>query len=135
MPDLGTLSGAFATIAPCCHTINNRGEVVGFSIDGNGSTAFLWIDGVIRDLNALIPADSPLHLLSAESMNDAGEITGQGCVMPACTEMHAYRAHIEVAIDHWMIIEHPEVNAETIDRLPRFGISMRSPSFPDRSFM
>jgi len=92
MQDLGTLPGAFATIAPCCHTINNRGEVVGFSIDGNGSTAFLWIDGVIRDLNTLIPADSPLHLLSAESMNDAGEITGQACVMPACKELHAYRA-------------------------------------------
>ena len=42
--DIGTLPGAFATIAPCCHTINNRGEIVGFSIDGNGPTAFLWRD-------------------------------------------------------------------------------------------
>jgi probable HAF family extracellular repeat protein len=92
MQDIGTLPGAFATIAGCCHTINNRGEVVGFSIDGNGSTAFLWKDNVIRDLNTLIPADSPLHLLNTESMNDAGEIVGQGCVMPACTELHAYRA-------------------------------------------
>jgi probable HAF family extracellular repeat protein len=92
MQDLGTLPGAFATIAGCCHTINNRGEVVGFSIDGKGSTAFLWKDSVIRDLNTLIPADSPLHLLNAESMDDAGEIVGQGCVMPACTVLHAYRA-------------------------------------------
>lgn len=92
MKDIGTLPGAFATIAGCCHTINNRDEVVGFSIDGNGSTAFVWKDKVIRDLNTLIPADSPLHLLNAESLNDAGEIVGQGCVMPACTEFHAFRA-------------------------------------------
>jgi hypothetical protein len=33
-----------------------------------------------------------LHLLAAYSINDEGEITGQGCIMPACTELHAYRA-------------------------------------------
>ena len=92
MQDIGTLPGAFATIAPCCNSLNNRSEVVGFSIDGNGPTAFLWKDKVIRDLNTLVPADSPLHLLFAESINDAGDITGQGCVMPACTELHAFRA-------------------------------------------
>ena len=92
MQDIGTLPGAFATIAPCCNSLNNRSEVVGFSIDGNGPTAFLWKDKVIRDLNTLVPADSPLHLLFAESINDAGDITGQGCVMPACTEFHAFRA-------------------------------------------
>jgi hypothetical protein len=54
-----------------------RRSVVGFSIDGKGSTASLWKDKVIRDLNTLIPADSPLHLLNAESMNDAGEIVGR----------------------------------------------------------
>jgi probable HAF family extracellular repeat protein len=91
MQDIGTLPGAFATIAGCCHTINNRSQVVGFSIDGTGSTAFLWQDNVIVDLNTLT-ADSPLHLLAAYSINDAGEIVGQGCVMPACTELHAYRA-------------------------------------------
>jgi probable HAF family extracellular repeat protein len=92
MQDLGTLSGAFATIAGCCHTINNQDEVVGFSIDGKGSTAFVWKDKVITDLNALIPADSTLHLLNAEALNDAGEIVGQACLLPACTEFHAYRA-------------------------------------------
>jgi probable HAF family extracellular repeat protein len=92
MHDIGTLPGAFVTVAGCCRTINNRGEIVGFSIDANGSTAFLWKDGQIKDLNTLIPADSPLHLLGAYSINDAGEIAGQGCVMPACTEFHAFRA-------------------------------------------
>jgi len=92
MQSIGTLPGAFATIAGCCRTIDNRGEIVGFSIDANGSTAFLWKDGQIKDLNTLIPANSPLHLLGAYSINDAGEIAGQGCVMPACTELHAFRA-------------------------------------------
>jgi probable HAF family extracellular repeat protein len=64
MRDIGTLPGAFATIAGCCNTINNRSQVVGFSIDGTGSTAFLWQDNVIRDLNTLT-GDSPLHLLAA----------------------------------------------------------------------
>ena len=90
--DIGTLPGAFATIAGCCRTINDRGEIVGFSIDANGSTPFLWKDGQIKDLNTLIPANSPLHLLAASAINDAGEIAGQGCVMPACTELHAFRA-------------------------------------------
>jgi probable HAF family extracellular repeat protein len=92
MHSIGTLPGAFATIAGCCRTINNRGEIVGFSIDANGSTAFLWKNGQIKDLNTLVPANSPLHLLGAYSINDAGEIAGQGCVMPACTELHAFRA-------------------------------------------
>jgi probable HAF family extracellular repeat protein len=92
MRDIGALPGAVATIAGCCNTINNRSQVVGFSIDTNGSTAFLWQDNVIRDLNTLIPTDSRLHLLAANSINDEGEITGQGCIMPACTELHAYRA-------------------------------------------
>jgi probable HAF family extracellular repeat protein len=92
MHDIGTLPGAFATIAGCCRTVNNVGEVVGFSIDANGSTAFLWKDGNIKDLNTLIPANSALHLLNADSINDAGQIAGQGCVMPACNELHAFRA-------------------------------------------
>jgi probable HAF family extracellular repeat protein len=91
MHDIGTLPGAFVTVAGCCRTVNNRDEVVGFSIDANGMTAFRWKDGKMTDLNSLIPANSPLHLLGAYSINDAGEIAGQGCVMPACTVMHAFR--------------------------------------------
>ncbi len=91
--DLGTLTpSTFLTVAGCCRTVNNRDEVVGFSIDPNGMTAFLWKDGKIRDLNTLIPANSPLQLLGAYSINDVGEITGQACVKPACNEFHAFRA-------------------------------------------
>jgi probable HAF family extracellular repeat protein len=90
--DLGTLSpAAFVTVAGCCRTVNNLDEVVGFSVDPDGVTAFRWKDGKMKNLNTLIPADSPLHLLGAYSINDEGEIAGQACVLPACTEMHAYR--------------------------------------------
>ena len=88
------------TIAGCCRTVNNRGEVVGFSIDANGMTPFLWKDGKIQDLNTLIPANSTLHLMGAYSINDEGEIAGQACVLPACTEMHAYRANSENGSKH-----------------------------------
>jgi probable HAF family extracellular repeat protein len=92
MQDLGTLTpAAFATIAGCCRTVNNFDEVVGFSIDPKGMTPFRWKDGHMVDLNTLIPSNSPLRLLGAYSVNDAGEIAGQGCVLPACTEMHAFR--------------------------------------------
>jgi probable HAF family extracellular repeat protein len=92
MRDLGTLPGAFATVAGCCNTVNNQDEVAGFSIDETGMRAFLWRDGAMVDLNTLVPADSPLYLLAAYSINDAGEITGQGCVLPDCSVMHAFRA-------------------------------------------
>ncbi len=87
-----TVSGAFATIAGCCRTINDRGDVVGFAIDDAGSHAVVWINKKISDLNALIPADSQLYLLNASSINDSGEIVGQACVLPACSELHAFLA-------------------------------------------
>jgi probable HAF family extracellular repeat protein len=91
--DLGTLTPtAFLTVAGCCRTVNNLDEVVGFSMDASGMTAFVWKDGKMRDLNTLIPANSPLQLLGAYSINDVGEIAGQACVKPACTEFHAFRA-------------------------------------------
>src|SRR5207248_6917032 len=33
MQDYGSLPGAIATVVPCCHTINNSGQTVGFAID------------------------------------------------------------------------------------------------------
>ena len=90
--DLPTLPGAFFTVAPCCKTINDKGEVTGFSIDASGSRAVVWLDRKIYDLNTLVRANSPLYLLSGNSINEAGEITGQGCVLPACTVLHAFTA-------------------------------------------
>jgi hypothetical protein len=90
--DLPTLPGAFFAVAPCCNTINDRGEVAGFSIDASGSRAVVWLNQNIYDLNDLVPADSPLYLLSGDSISEAGEIAGQGCVLPDCTVLHAFVA-------------------------------------------
>ena len=82
MQDLGAFPGAVVTVAPCCHTINYRGEVVGFSIDGTtfNSRALIWQGKVPVDLNTLIPKNSPWYLQSALSINDAGEIVGYGSI-------------------------------------------------------
>jgi probable HAF family extracellular repeat protein len=82
MKDLGTLPGDFLSVAPCCNTINNRGQVVGFSLPGplGSGRAFLWQNGVMSDLNTLIPKDSPWYLLQALSINDGGQIVGYGTI-------------------------------------------------------
>jgi probable HAF family extracellular repeat protein len=61
--------------------INSKDQVVGgtFSCaDFTHSTAFLWENGAIVDLNQQIPAPSSLHLVVAIAINDRGEIAGIG---------------------------------------------------------
>jgi len=56
--------------------INSPGQVVGISFGGsNGPRAFIWEDGVLTDLNDLVESDDVL--LSAQDINDAGQITGR----------------------------------------------------------
>ena len=43
-----------------------------------GAHAFVWQDGVTRDLNSLIPADSGWELSDARDINDHGQILGRG---------------------------------------------------------
>jgi probable HAF family extracellular repeat protein len=67
------ISGAFG--------INDRGQIVGQSIDADGfSRAVIWQNGKIADLNTLVPAGSPL-LVYANDINERGEIAGQACVV------------------------------------------------------
>jgi len=72
--DLGTLAGdAFSEAL----SINERGQVVGVWFGGSaGLRAFLWEDGVMYDLNALVPGGAPGVLVSARDINDRGQITG-----------------------------------------------------------
>jgi probable HAF family extracellular repeat protein len=75
MTDLGTLPGDVFSVA---FSINNKSQVVGESCDANfNCRAFLWQNGLMVDLNTLIPPDSSLYLLSANDLNDRGEIAGQ----------------------------------------------------------
>ena len=75
MRDLGTLWGDAISEAL---GINESGQVVGVSYGAGFSHphAFLWQDGVMMDLNDLIPAGSNLTLQVAGDINDRGEITG-----------------------------------------------------------
>jgi probable HAF family extracellular repeat protein len=72
--DLGTLDGDPVSEA---FAINAHGQVVGISF-GNliGPRAFLWQDHVLTDLNDLVDI-APDVLLSAQDINDAGQITGR----------------------------------------------------------
>lgn len=78
MTDLGTVGTDQCSYAT---GINNRGQVVGGSIsvcNTESFRAFLWEDGSIFDLNALIPSGSPLYLRQTYTINDRGEIAGEG---------------------------------------------------------
>ena len=64
---------------------------VGVSFDENGNPrAFLRKNGVLTDLNTLIPADSPLYLLFAHGINSRGEIVGFG--VDGAGDVHAFLA-------------------------------------------
>ena len=77
MLDVGTLPGdvASGTLA-----INDASEMIGVSFDKDFNlTAFVQQPGgIMTDLNSLIPADSPLFLILACSINSRGELAGIG---------------------------------------------------------
>ncbi|HEU5153937.1 MAG TPA: hypothetical protein VFU03_04360 [Gemmatimonadales bacterium] len=72
--DLKTLPGDVTSQALA---INSRGQVVGFSTSASGvNRAFLWQDGKLMKLNDLVPGFTD-SLVSAQDINDAGQITGR----------------------------------------------------------
>jgi probable HAF family extracellular repeat protein len=76
MLDLGTLPGDSLSEAL---DINDQGQVVGVSFPS--AHAFIWQNGVMTDLNSLIPSGSPLLLITASGIGNDGVITGQACVL------------------------------------------------------
>jgi probable HAF family extracellular repeat protein len=92
MKDIGSLPGAVVTVTPCCGSLNDSGEAVGFSVDGatGNLSAFVWQRGVLTDLNSLIPPNSPLYLMMAQVINSRGEIAGVG--LTNAGEIHAFLA-------------------------------------------
>jgi probable HAF family extracellular repeat protein len=86
LPILPGDGAAFAT------GINNRGEVVGSDFNSAGwSHGFIWRDGVMTALNALIPADSNLFIIAASNVNESGQISGMATVLtgPDKGKIHA----------------------------------------------
>lgn len=68
--DLGTL-GADASYG---YGLNNAGHVVGTS----DARAFIWRDGTMTDLNAMIDPAGNWQLIAAAGINDDGQIVGWG---------------------------------------------------------
>jgi probable HAF family extracellular repeat protein len=86
--DLGTLTGDVNSVAL---GINDTGEIVGLSLDAEFDPhPYLWQNGVMTNLNSLVPADSPLYLLLACSINSSGEIVGLGVTSTGA--VHGYLA-------------------------------------------
>ncbi len=59
--------------------INESRQVVGISCTPGFAScrAFIWEDGVMRDLNGLVATGYSDHLISANDINDLGQITGR----------------------------------------------------------
>jgi probable HAF family extracellular repeat protein len=76
--DLGHLSDCYSL----AFTINSQGQIVGGTFScadgGTHSRAFLWENGTMVDLDTLVSAGSPLRLVEAVTINDRGEIAGNG---------------------------------------------------------
>lgn len=95
MQDLGTFVGLPSSWA---YGINDARQVVGMSCDASFDCgAFLWQDGVMTDLNTLLPPGSPWNLIVGTSINARGEIVGVGdmggpwhaVLLTPCDERHA----------------------------------------------
>jgi probable HAF family extracellular repeat protein len=75
MQDLGTLGGqdSFAL------ALNDTDQVVGYAETAGGEDhAFVWKAGVMFDLNEPIPPGEDWTLLSAQDINNRGQIVGSG---------------------------------------------------------
>ena len=76
MVDLGTLGGSSSE----AYGVNDAGEIVGDSyLAGNQQNhGFLDLNGVMLDLNSLMPASSGWTITDAYAINNAGDILGTG---------------------------------------------------------
>jgi len=77
----GAFGGAAVGTFSLANGINSRGQVVGRSIAVNGEDhAFVWSDGVMTDLNTVIPSASGWTLVEAADINARGQIVGFGVI-------------------------------------------------------
>lgn len=76
--DLGLMSADPTDIVNTAFEINDRGQMVGASCDVTMQICrgYIWQNGVMTDVNELLPPDSPLYVILATAINDAGQIAG-----------------------------------------------------------
>jgi hypothetical protein len=60
------------------YALNATDEIVGDIVTSTGQTAFLYANGQAYDLNSLLPAHSGWQITHAASINDQGQIVGEG---------------------------------------------------------
>ena len=93
LTNLGLLSRDFGGLAS---GFNSKGQVVGSNYDSkfNWLHAFIWQDGVITDLNTLLPDSSNLYATMANKINESGQISGMATVLsgPHAGDIHAFLA-------------------------------------------
>jgi probable HAF family extracellular repeat protein len=92
--NLGTLPGDFG---PLASGISPNGQiVVGSTWDSslNWSHAFIYQNGVMTDLNTLLPANSNLYATMGNKINERGQISGMATVLtgPDAGNIHAFLA-------------------------------------------
>lgn len=85
LTDLGVLAGKSTSVGAA---INSAGQVVGSS----DNTAFLYTQGKMVDLNTLLTVDSAAgwRLVSANGINDKGQICGTGYSASDQLNLHLY---------------------------------------------
>lgn len=72
--DLGTLAPLAGNYSSA-NAINSSGQIVGIAdTPQNGQTAFIYSNGVMTDLNTLLPSGSSVSLYEATAINDSGQI-------------------------------------------------------------
>jgi probable HAF family extracellular repeat protein len=84
MVNLGTVPGDTSAVA---EAINSQGVVVGNSwhlgtltsgSNAPNNNAFIYENGVMTNLNSLIPSSADIHLVDAHAINDSGQILAYG---------------------------------------------------------
>jgi hypothetical protein len=136
MLDYGAFPGAVATVPGCCHTINDRGEIVGFTVEPNNpyfGRALIWQGTEPKDLNDFIRDPGPfVQLTGAFSINDASEIVCQGVTktgeLHACLAVpnHGKKPDESASPDTWQLGSHMPLSENARELLwRRFGIRGR----------
>jgi hypothetical protein len=132
--DYGAFPGAVATVPGCCHTINDRGEIPGFSVEPNnpyGGRALVSQGAEPKDLNKFVRSPGPLaQLTGAFSISDSGEIVCEGVTntgdLHACLAVPACGAEgsESVAAAAWQPGRYVPL-ADSARRLIRLRLGMR----------